>query len=455
MKLKEKILNLPPPIILVFGFGTIIFVGSILLCLPISSISGQSVGYLDSLFTSTSAVCVTGLAVFDPGSTLSPFGQVVLVTLIQLGGIGFMTTTSFIFMVVGKRITLRDRLLISDSFNDTQLQGVVRLTRNVLFVTAITEGIAIPLLAIRFVPMYGVGQGLFYSVFHSISAFCNAGFDVFGQNSSLIPFAGDVLINVVTMGLIITGGLGFFVVLQLTQGVRKKHRKPLSFHAKVVLVMTALLISLGFVMFLAAESSNPKTLGAANVPVSQKILGALFQSVTTRTAGFSTIPQSDMLPISKVFTTGLMFIGASPASTGGGIKTTTFAVLLLSVFSTVLGREDIEIGGRTINRKLVLRAVAVCALALALVMGVTAMLAVIEHGRISFSDIAFEITSAFGTVGLSTGITPTLSSFSKVLIIIVMYCGRVGVFTFTIALSLKLARPKANIHYPEEKLLIG
>ncbi len=443
-----------PAIILVIGFGCLILLGSLLLALPAASATGKSIGFIDALFTSTSAVCITGLSVFDPGSTLSMFGQVTLLSLIQMGGIGFMTLTSFVFMVMGKKITLRERMLISDSFNDTQLRGAVRMTRNVLIITAVTEGIGILLLCLRFIPMYGVGNGIYFSVFHAISAFCNAGFDVFGLGSSMLPFEGDPLINIVTMGLIVVGGLGFFVILDLWEAGRGR-KKRLNFHTKIVLIVTGILIAAGFLIFLSVESSNPQTLGAEGMRTSDKVLGALFQSVTTRTAGFATIPQGDLLPVSKVVSVGLMFIGASPAGTGGGIKTTTFAVLVLFVISIIKGNDDVVVFGRTINRKVVMRAVASCALGITLVLVVTSAMAVIEHGSIHLADIAYETTSAFGTVGLSTGVTHAFSSESKLLLILLMYCGRVGVFTFTMALSLRLAKKKANIRYPGGKLLIG
>jgi trk system potassium uptake protein TrkH len=451
---KKQLRKRNPALILVVGFGGLIIVGAMLLALPVAAADGRSIGFLDSFFTSTSAVCITGLSVFDLGTTLSPFGQIVLLALVQLGGIGFMTMTSLVFMVMGRRITLSDRVAISDSLGDNKLQGVVRMTRNVVIITATAEGIGVLLLSLRFVPLFGLGQGIYYSVFHAVSSFCNAGFDVFGMGTSLIPFVGDPLVNIVTMMLIIVGGIGFFVILDLL-GITRRKKKHMNFHTKIVLIITGILIAFGFLLFLAAEGSNPETLGAKGMTASDKVFGALFQSVTTRTAGFASIPQDNMLPISKVASVGLMFIGASPASTGGGIKTTTFAVLVLFVASIIKGKDDVEVFRRTINRRVVLRAVATCALAITLVLVASAAIAVIEHGVIELSDIVYEATSAFGTVGLSTGVTALFSPASKILLMRLLFLGRVGVFTFTVALSARLAKKKVNIHYPEDKILIG
>ncbi len=445
-----------PAQILVFGFGSMILVGAFLLSLPLASASGTSIGFLDALFTSTSGVCVTGLTIFDPGSTLSLFGQIVLLLLIQLGGIGFMTMTSMIYMIMRKRITLKDRVAIRDSLNEDRLSGVVRMTRNVVIVTACAEIMGILLLCIRFIPEYGVSTGLYYSIFHSVSSFCNAGFDVFGLGNNLIPYVADPLVNIVTMLLIIFGGLGFFVVVELYQKLTgKSRRRRLSFHTRMVLIITGILIVFGFVVFLIAESGNPRTLGASGVSTEQKILSSLFQSVSPRTAGFMSINQNDLMPVSKIVTVALMFIGASPSGTGGGLKTTTTALVFLFVLSILKGKEDVEVAERRINKHLVLRAIAIFTLGIVAVLAISGILSVIEHGTISPTDLIFETTSAFGTVGLSTGITPMLGPISRILLIITMLGGRVGIFTFTLALAKRLARQKVNVRYPEDKIMIG
>ncbi len=455
MRGKRKRKPASPAQILVFGFLGMIIVGTILLSLPAASANGKPLNLIDALFTATSGVCVTGLAVFDPGSTLSIFGQAVLLILIQLGGLGFMTLTSIVYMIMGRRITLKDRMVIRDSFNDSRLQGVVRMTRNAVLITACAETAGVLLLMLRFVPMYGA-KGVYYSIFHAISSFCNAGFDVFGQNSNLIPFVNDPLVNIVTMLLIIFGGLGFFVIAELSQRVagRPKTRK-LTLHTRLVLMITGILILGGFLVFFAAESMNPETLGAPGVPMSEKVLGALFQSVTSRTAGFSTINQHDLTPISKIVTNGLMFVGASPAGTGGGIKTTTAALVVLFIISILKGTDDIELMKRRINREVARRALAIFTLGIVFVLAVTCVMAVIEYGHTDLRNIAFEVTSAFGTVGLSTGITPTLAPISKFLLTIVMFGGRVGIFTLTLALARQIFKPKLNVRYPEDTIMIG
>ncbi len=444
-----------PAQILVYGFAGMILVGAFLLSLPAASANGESIGFLNALFTSTSGVCVTGLTVFDPGSTLSVFGEVVLMILIQLGGIGFMTMTSLLYIMMGRRIGLKDRVMIRDSFNETRLQGMVRMTRNVLLITVCTEGLGILLLAVRFVPEYGAAQGMYFSVFHAISSFCNAGFDIFGKSSNLIPYVGDPLVIIVTSALIVVGGLGFFVVAELFRKATGQSKARLTLHTRMVLILTGSFILGGFLIFLVAEGNNHETLGAPGVTVQEKVLGALFQSVTPRTAGFSSIDQGAITPISKALTNALMFIGASPSGTGGGIKTTTAALLFLFILSIVRGKEEVEVAKRRIPRELVLRSVAIFTLALALVILFTALIGVIEHNVLSISDVAFEVTSAFGTVGLSANATPLLSSASRIIIIITMLTGRVGIFTMTMALARRLAKPGTGIRYPEEKIIIG
>ncbi|MEA4853690.1 MAG: TrkH family potassium uptake protein [Christensenella sp.] len=451
---KHRALN--PAEILVFGFGGMILIGAILLCLPIASSTGKSVGFLTSLFSSTSAICVTGLSVVEIGTAFSVFGQCVMLLLIQLGGIGFMTATSLVYMLIGKRITLRDRIVIRDSLNESNLQGVVRMTRNVLIVTLITELIGMLLLSIRFIPQYGVPTGIFYSLFHSVSSFCNAGFDILGLGNSLQSYATDPLVCITVMMLIIIGGLGFFVVVELYRKAQRGHKYHLSLHTKIVLITTAFLIVGGFFFFLAMESGNPKTFGAEGMSAGDKTLGAMFQSVTTRTAGFATVNQGALTPASKMGTVALMFIGASPSGTGGGIKTTTALLLLLLVVDIIRGKHDTVIMKRRINKQLIMRAITISILALVSVAVVTLLVSITEHTRFSIGDILFETVSAFGTVGLSTGITASLSTASKILIMLTMFGGRVGLFTVSIALARRMSRQdNSKIRYPEDKIMIG
>lgn len=453
--LKKKLDKMPTSLILVVGFGALIIFGAFLLNIPLATKNGRGMHYIDALFTATSAVCITGLSVFDPGSRLSLYGQIILLLLIQLGGLGFMSITSLIYSVLGKRISLKDRMLLSDSLNENKLQGVMRLTRDVFIVTFVSEGVGAILFSIRFIPMFGMVKGLFYSVFQAVSSFCNAGFDVFGLGNNLVPFVYDPLINIVTMLLIITGGLGFFVVAELYNKITRKSKKKLSFHTKIVLNMTAILILTGFLIFLAVESGNPKTLGARDIPATDKMLASLFQSVTTRTAGFATIPQQNLMPVSRLWTIFLMFIGASPAGTGGGIKTTTFAVVVLFVLSSVQGKKDVEWDRRTLPMQAVRRATAIFALGVFITLVCTAVIASLEQHDATLSQIAFEVTSAFGTVGLSTGITASLSAPSKLMLIFIMFGGRVGIFTFAAALSARMSKKRLNLHYPDGNIYIG
>jgi trk system potassium uptake protein TrkH len=444
-----------PALILVFGFAIIIVIGALLLDLPAASSSGRSIGLFNAFFTSTSATCVIGMSAVDIGSGLSLFGQIAVLVLMQLGGIGIMTMTSFIYLIMGKRITLSERMVLSYSFSQSPLQGVVRLTRNVALITAVTEGIGIALFCVRLIPMYGAARGFYYSVYQSISAFCNVGFDVFGQSANMIPFADDILINVVTILLVVIGGLGFFVVSELSTKAARRSKKRLSLHTRMVLVMTAGLIAGGFVVFLISEWNNSLTLGAPHLKPHEKVMGALFQSVNARSAGFYTVDQSHLRPLSVMATIGLMFIGASPSGTGGGIKTTTIALFALFIVSILRGKEDVEVAKRRLNRNLVLRAVAITTLGIAFALVMCSAIYVIEQGRFSLDNISFEVIAAFGTTGLTTGVTAMFSAPSLVLMMLTMFGGRVGVFTFAMALSYRLEKTRKDIRYPEDKILIG
>ncbi len=451
MKKKE----MTPPQLLVVGFTAMIFLGAILLSLPISSIKAVPLSFLEALFTSTSAVCVTGLSIFDPGSTLSMFGQVVLITLIQLGGLGFMTMTTLTYRMIRRRSTLKDRVHIMDSFNETRLSGMISLTKYAAIITGLAELAGALLFAIRFIPMYGLERGLFYSIFQSISSFCNAGFDVYGLGNSLAPFRNDPLVTITTMALITLGGLGFFVIAELYGKLIKRTHKKLSLHTRLTLILSGSLVLGGFLIFFISEINNPRTLGAPGIQPQEQVLGAFFQSVTARTAGFYTTPQDMLMPLSKAVTSGLMFIGAAPGGAAGGIKVTTTLTVILFIISIVRGREDVEIAHKRINRQLVLRSVAIFTIGIVVVLFMSAIIAVIEHENIALRDIVFEVTSAFGTVGLSVGITSMFSPVSYVLLILIMLGGRVGILTFTMALARRLAQNKVNIKYPEDKIIIG
>ncbi|MDD3839556.1 MAG: TrkH family potassium uptake protein [Clostridia bacterium] len=426
----------------------LIISGGILLNLPISSKDGNSVGFLNALFTATSAVCVTGLVVVDTATHWTLFGQIIIIILIQIGGLGFMALTTLFALIVGKKITLRERLVMQEALNQFSIEGVVRLTKNLLIVTLLIEGMGALLLSTRFVYYYGPVKGIYYSVFHSISAFCNAGFDLVGGFRSLTPFFNDVVINIVIMSLIVVGGLGFTVLVNIAT---KRQFDKFSLHTKLVIYVTGFFIALGFIVFMLLEYSNPGTL--RGMPFQEKVLASLFQSVTPRTAGFNTIPIDNLTNASKFFTIILMFIGGSPASTAGGIKTVTFAVVILSVWANIKGREDVEIFQKRVKRQIVSRALVVTVLALLLVIVVTMILSITEKAE--FLNILFEVASAFGTVGLSAGITTELSTAGKIIIMITMFSGRVGPLTIVTALAKRQAKNKAPIKYPEDRVIVG
>ncbi len=442
----SRVNALSPAQVLVAGFAALILAGSVILSLPIASRGGAAPSFLDALFTSTSAVCVTGLVVVDTHDQYSLLGQLVILCLIQSGGLGIMTVSTLVFLMLGRRVTLRNRLLIQEAMNQLTLEGMVRLIRRVILVTVAFEGIGAILLAIRWSFEMGALRAAYFGVFHAVSAFCNAGFDLFGQFRSLTAYEGDVVVNLVITGLIIVGGLGFSVVAEL---VRHRRGARLSLHTRIVLTTTALLIAVAMAVVFLLEVRNPATLGRLG-PI-EKLLGAYFQAVTPRTAGFSTLPIGEMRGATLLFMTVLMFIGASPGSTGGGIKTSTFATLLLAVRSVVNGREDVEAFERRIPHRVVYRALAVSMISLALVVMVTMILSIIWKDRLLAA--LFEAGSAFGTVGLSTGITPTLPPLGKVLIICTMFAGRVG--PLTIATAIAWRQHTNAVRYPEERVMVG
>lgn len=439
-------MKLRPAQVLVLGFATVILLGTLLLALPVASKTGRSVGFLNALFTATSATCVTGLVVVDTYTQYSIFGQIVILLLIQIGGLGFMTMATLIFLILGKKITLRERLVMQEALNQLTIAGVVKLARYIIVTTLLFEGVGAFLLSLRFVKIYGFLRGIYAGIFHAISAFNNAGFDVIGEFKSLTPFVEDPLVNLVVMALIIFGGLGFSVIYDLFS---TRNFQRLCLHSKVVLTMTTVLLVCGFLVIYAIEHANPKTLG--NLSPMGKILAAAFQSVTSRTAGFNTISQSDMTLSAKYFTILLMFIGASPGSTGGGVKTSTFFLTLMMVYSVIASKEYVEIYKRRIPWDNVFKACVIIVIALLLIFTVSFLLTLTE--KADFITMLFETMSAFGTVGLSLGITPKLSDVGKILIILTMFCGRLG--PLTVALALANRKKIASIKYPEERILVG
>lgn len=437
-----------PNRILVFGFLAFTLVGAILLWLPISHEAHQTVTFLDALFTATSAFSVTGLVVVDTATTFNLFGELVILGLIQVGGIGFVTSATFFFILLGKRISMKERLMLGEQLNQSSLQGLVRLLMVVVFTTLIIEGIGFLLLAICFVPDWGWIQGLYYALFHSVSAFNSAGFDLFGvvePFSSLSSYREDVMLNITISILMVLGALGFLVILELCNYSKSKR---LSLHTKLVLTMTSVLLLLGTMAILLIEWSNPATM--KNLNGLEKGIVSFFHS-TARTGGFSTIDLAEMYPATLFFMIVLMFIGASPGSTGGGIKVTTAIIILLSVWTMIRGRTHVVAFRRTIPHDNVYKALTITVLS-ALFVIINVMLLMITE-KSDMLTVMFEVVSAFGTVGSSMGITPNLSIYGKILIIVCMFVGRLGPLTLGFAIVQKMTRE--SIKYPEEKLIIG
>ncbi|AOY78335.1 TrkH family potassium uptake protein [Clostridium formicaceticum] len=449
--MKEKLgqLHFEPTQILVMGFAVVILIGAILLNLPIASQDGSSVGFINALFTATSAVCVTGLIVVDTGTYWTVFGKTVIVILIQVGGLGFMTMATMFAILLGKKISLKERLIMQEALNQYSLEGIVRFTKYIIIGTFMIEGLGAFFLSFRFVPEYGWVKGIAYSIFHAISAFCNAGFDLIGEGKGLTPYVADPIVNLTIGFLVIVGGIGFSVMVDL---MNNKNLKRLSLHTKMVLFITILLLLIGFGGFLVLEWNNPETLG--ELSVGGKLLGGFFQSMTTRTAGFNTIALDAMTNASKLLTIALMYIGGSPASTAGGIKTATLGVILFTVISVIRGKEDTELFHRRIPRDIVNRAITVAVIGITLIIIITMVLTITETGA-SFLDVLFEATSAFGTVGLSLGITSELTTLGRMVIIFMMFAGRVGPLTIAYALARQQRKNKGIIKYPEGKIIVG
>lgn len=436
-------LELNPSQTIVAGFALIILAGSVLLSLPLAAESGRATPFLTALFTATSATCVTGLVVVDTATHFSLFGEIVILVLIQLGGLGYMTIATLMALAIGRRIGLRERLVLQEAQNLYTVGGVVRFTRNVALITLAIEAVGALLLSLRWAPELGLGRGLYLGIFHSIAAFNNAGFDLMGGFRSLTGFVGDVPVNAVIMLLIIIGGLGFTVLHDLSSPRR------LGLHAKIVLTTTAALIVLGTGLLLLLEFSNVATLGGLSGL--QRTLAALFQSVTPRTGGFNTIDMAQLRDPSLMLIIALMFIGASPGGTGGGIKTTTFVAPMAVILSMLRGRPDPELFRRRLPPVVIYKAVTVALIAVAFVVSAGTLLSYVE--QVDFINALFEVVSGFGTVGLTTGLTPKLSAAGRVIIMITIFTGRVGLLTVAYALS-RQHRP-ASFRYPEERIYVG
>jgi len=445
--LKPRARGTLSPLILLYGFVAIIMVGAVLLVLPIATKTGQSTSFLTALFTATSATCVTGLAVVDTGTHWSAFGQAVILVLMQVGGLGFMTSATLLLMALGRRIGLRERLLIGESMGLERWGGVVGLAKRIALFTLVVEGVGALLLYFRFSLHSPVGTSVWKAIFHSVSAFNNCGLDILGNNfRSLADYRGDATVVLVIAALIILGGISFVVVSDV---FRSRRWIKLSLDSKIVLMTTAILLALGMIVILLTEFSNPDTLGA--LPWPQKALNAFFHSVTPRTAGFSTIDIGRLADYSLFFIIILMFIGGASGSTAGGVKVNTFGLIAATIWSSLRGRQYAGAFEREFRTQQVYRALALVMLSLGLVAAVVLVLTRTEE--FSFINLLFETVSAFGTVGLSTGITPHLSMAGQLIIIATMLLGRLG--PLTLALSLVQRQRPAAYRYPEDQVRIG
>ena len=423
------------------SFLLVIAVGTLLLTLPISSRTGR-LGVIDAMFTATSATCVTGLVVRDTWSQFSLFGQVIILMLIQVGGLGLVTLTSFFALAARRRMGFRDLRLLGESVSADGLSKATEVLKIVIKLAAAFEAVGIVLLLFAFVPQFGA-EGVWVSVFTAISAFCNAGFDLFGRfgaYSSLVPYVNNYYVQAVIMFMIMAGGLGFMVWVELAEYRKKRH---LSLHAKVVLAFSAILWVGGAALICLMEWSNPATMGGLSVP--GKVMASLFQSVSTRTAGMNTIDLAACGPVTKLLMSVLQFIGAAPGSTGGGVKVTTFAVLILTIRSVAEGRDDCVIAEHHIESKTVYRALTIIMLGIVASLGSAVVVYYNTSDAVSVIDAIFESCSAFGTVGLSVGVTSQLNVGAKLLYMLVMFMGRVGPVSLAISLTVKPGDNKRKI----------
>ncbi len=452
--MKKIFMKLSTTQIIMLSFLLVILVGSVLLALPVSSANGVAVSYDDALFTATTATCVTGLVTVPTVSTWSAFGQVVILVLIQVGGLGTITILSAILLLLHRKMGICDRMLIQDAFNLNTLSGLIKFVKKVIWGTLIIEGIGALLYMTVFVPQFGA-KGIWIAVFNSISAFCNAGMDIISENS-LCDYATNPMINGATCTLIVLGGLGYIVwwdIICVVKNIKKqgiKCFKMLTLHSKIVLSMTVILILGGAVSFFVFEYNNPLTIG--KLSVFDKLQVSFFQSVTTRTAGFATILQQDLTNASSIISLLLMFIGGSPVGTAGGIKTVTIAVIVASAIATIRNKNEATLFNRTISRASVNKALAVVTMSFAIMLFSTVLLSLTSD--VSLLDVAYETVSATATVGLSRNLTATLNVWGKIIIIVTMYLGRVGPISLAIAFNVKRVN-KNIIKNPIEDISVG
>ena len=428
---------------IILSFFLVILTGGILLSLPISSSSGVATNFLDSYFTSNSATCVTGLVTLDTGTHFSLFGLIVIMILMQIGGLGYMTFSTFLVLVFRHKLFISEKLAMKEALNIHSTKEVIGVLKKIFSIVFAVEGAGALILFLRWLPEHGLGKGLLYAVFHSISAFNNAGFALPPNFANLAPYVTDWTINLTITSLIIIGGIGFIVIADLLEFRR------LSFHSRIAITTTMLLIACGTGLVLFLEYNNPATIGPLSFH--HKVLASYFQAVTPRTAGFNTLDIGKLAPPTLLLTMLLMFIGASPGGTGGGIKTTTFALIIFTIFATLKGFKDTVIHNRRIPAETVRRAFLIAILSAVVVfVGIFFLFYSEKH---SLMELSFETFSAFGTVGLSMGITPYLSKMGKIVIIIVMFIGRVGAVSLLLSLSAGQKEPKVEV--PKEGVSIG
>ena len=449
---RTKGLGLSTTQIIMLSFLVTIFIGSILLSLPISWAEDNHVGYIDALFTATTATCVTGLVTVTTATAWSGFGQAVILILIQIGGLGIITIMSGLMILINKKMGIGDRLLVQDAFNLNTLSGLTVFIKKVLLGTFVIEGIGALLYMTVFVPEFGI-RGVWISVFNAVSAFCNAGMDVIGENS-LYDYATNPIVNGTTIALIVLGGIGYVVwwdILRVAgdKGKRKRGFRNLTLHSKIAILTSVILILLGTAVMLALEYNNPLTLGGKNL--FDKLQIALFQSVTTRTAGFASVPQDSLTDSSAIASMFLMLVGGSPVGTAGGIKTVTLTVLIASAIATVKGKDEVTLFDRTVSKTAVEKSATVCTVFVGIAMISTLLLSIAEGAPLI--DILYETISATATVGLTRGITPTLGIAGKIIIIATMYLGRVGPISLALALSGK--KRQNIIKNPVEDISVG
>lgn len=442
------------------GFAVLILIGGIILRMPFCTAPGQSTSFTDAVFTATTCVCVTGLVTVTTATHWTLAGKIVMLILIQIGGIGFIALASIIFITLRKKISMRSRKMIQESYNLDQMSGLVRMVKRVVACVFGAEAIGAVGYAFCFIPEFGVVKGIWQSVFTSVSAFCNAGVDILGENS-LMSYVNDPAVNFITIVLIITAGLGFIVWWDVADKIRKVFRRELSahrifrslrLHSKLVLTTTAVLVLGGTVLIFIFEYNNPRTM--ADMPLWQKLMASLFQSVTTRTAGFLTIDQAAFSGASVLLCLFLMFIGGSPMGTAGGMKTTTVAVMFLNVVSNLRGKEDVEFRHRRIRSHYIRSAVVIMGTGFGILLMMSMLLAA-AMPETSLIDIVYEITSAIATVGLSRGLTSRLTLAGKWIVILTMYLGRIGPMTLGMAVVVRAQKRSEKAQLAAEDIMIG